>query len=279
MGAASNQTEEAIVRYWGFGAAFLVLVSTLGAASLASIPDLMIGDANLMRRIAGQLASMVVQNAVFVAVPVVILALLLGVRPGATAFGFRPPARPFLAAGVVALAFGVYVLLSAGMGVLLGVGDRTDTLPVTLGAAESTASGIAIALAVTILAPVGEEFLMRGVVFPGMRDGARVAMPMWAAVALAATINGVIFGAMHGATEPIFIPMLVLFGVILCLLYQVTGSLYAPIALHLTNNTVAIATALNWSVVEAVALWMVAAGVLLGVAQVAARAAGARQVG
>ncbi len=250
----------------------LILVATLGAASLAVIPDLALNDSTLARRIAGQLASMLTQNAIFVAVPIVIVTLLLRRRPAPEAFGLRTPTRPWLTAVAVAVAFVGYLVLSAGLGALLGVGDQKDSLPATLGATESAAAGVAIALGVTILAPVGEEFLLRGVVFAGMRDGARTIMPPWAAVAIAAVINGLIFGALHGATDPIFIPILMLFGVVLCLLYQVTGSLYAPIALHLTNNTVAIATALDWSVLEAVGLWAFAAAVLTATARAVPRA-------
>lgn len=258
---------------WGLGAALLILVATLGAASLAVIPDLVVGDATLTRRIAGQLGSMITQNAVFVAVPVVIVALVLRSRPSPAAFGLRAPRRPWFTAAAVVVAFLVYLVLSAGLAAALGVGDREDTLPTTLGATESVASGVAIALAVTILAPVGEEFFLRGVVFAGMRDSARVLVRPWIAVAIAAVVNGLIFGALHGATDPIFIPMLITFGVVLCVLYQVTGTLYAPIALHLTNNTVAISTALNWNVGEAVALWLVAAAVLVGAARVVASVA------
>lgn len=261
---------------WGIGAAVLILVATLGAASLAVIPDLALNDSTLTRRIAGQLASMLTQNAIFVAVPVVILTLLLRTRPTPGAFGLQMPSRPWLTVGAVVVAFLGYLVLSAGLGSLLGIGNREDSLPTTLGATESAAAGVAIALGVTILAPVGEEFLLRGVVFAGMRDGARTFMRPWLAVALAALVNGVIFGALHGATDPIFIPILMLFGAILCLLYHLTGSLFAPIALHLTNNTVAISTALDWTVLEAVALWLVAAAVLTAGAHLSSTLATAR---
>lgn len=256
---------------WGIGAALLTLVATLGSASLAVIPDLALGDDTLTRRIVGQLGSMITQNAIFVALPVVIVALLLQARPAPSAFGLRTPSRPWMTAGAVVVAFVGYLLISNLLGSLLDVGDRKDSQPATLGATESVAAGIAIALGVTILAPVGEEFLMRGVVYPGMRDGLSGRIGPWAAIAVAAGVNGLIFGALHGATDLIFIPMLMTFGIVLCLLYQLTGSLYAPIALHLTNNTVAIATALEWTVLEGLALWLSAAAVL----SVAARVVGA----
>lgn len=274
IGRSSSPTWEPAPGRWGLAAALLILVATLGAASLAVLPDLALNDSTVTRRIAGQLASMLTQNAIFVVVPVVIVTLLLRTRPTPGAFGLRMPSRPWLTIGAVGVAFVGYLVLSAGLGALLGVGDRSDSLPTTLGATESAASGVAIALGVTILAPVGEEFLLRGVVFAGVRDGLGVLIRPWVAVLFAAVINGMIFGALHGATDPIFIPMLILFGAILCLLYQITGSLYAPIALHLTNNTVAIATALDWSIAEAVTLWLVAAAVLTGGARLVSSSLG-----
>ena len=57
----------------------------------------------------------------------------------------------------------------------------------------------------------------------------------------AALIVGVVFGAIHAGTGISAVPALVLFGVILCLLREQTGSLYPCIALHAVNNAVAYA--------------------------------------
>ena len=254
--------QPASLERWGFATALLVLVATLGAASLAVIPDAALGDDTLTRRIVGQLGSMITQNAIFVALPVVIIGLLLRSRPGPRAFGLLIPSRPWMTAVAIVVAFIAYLLISNLLGALLDVGDQKDSQPVSLGATQSTAAGIAIGLGVTILAPAGEEFLMRGVVFAGMRDGLSTRLGTWGAVAIAAGINGLIFGALHGATDLIFIPMLMTFGIVLCLLYQLTGSLYAPILLHLVNNTVAIATALDWTVLQGFALGVTSATVL-----------------
>jgi uncharacterized protein len=251
---------------WGAGIAILALVTALGASALSAIPGLLLNDSNSLRRVTGQIAGMVVQNACFVAIPVLVLVLLTGRRSAPQTFGLRRPNKPIIVALVVTSAFVGYLALGAGLGALLGVGDQKDTLPQNLGASDSLKAGIAIGLAVTILAPFGEEFLMRGVVYPGLRNAIDQHTDRKVAIAAAAGINGLIFGALHlGGTDLIFIPVLITFGIILSVLYQLTGTLWAPIGLHLSNNTLAIATSLGWSVLGGLGLGVAAiCGLLLG---------------
>lgn len=103
-----------------------------------------------------------------------------------------------LTQNAIVVAFLGYLALSAGLGASLGIGDREDTLPTTLGATESAAAEVAIALGVTILAPVGEEFLLRGVVFASMRESARNYMRPWTAVALRCSREALLRGAAEG---------------------------------------------------------------------------------
>src|ERR671917_41012 len=61
-------------------------------------------------------------------------------------------------------------------------------------------------------------------------------------VAVAAIIDGLVFGLIHfeGGTEGLLIvPPLALLGVIFCLVYEQTRSLYPVVALHAINNSIA----------------------------------------
>mgnify|MGYP000173810412 CR=1 FL=1 len=51
---------------------------------------------------------------------------------------------------------------------------------------------------------------------------------------------GVLFGAVHaGGSDAAFLVPLAVLGVLFCLLYERTGSLYPPIVLHAINNSIA----------------------------------------
>jgi membrane protease YdiL (CAAX protease family) len=67
-------------------------------------------------------------------------------------------------------------------------------------------------------------------------------MPFW----LAAGISGVVFGSVHLTTGDVAVAGLLSFlGVILAWLYERTGSLGPPIALHMVNNAIAIVPLLS----------------------------------
>lgn len=260
---------------WGAGHALLALITTFGAALFIGIPALVIGEGTTTAKITGTAVSSLLQNAVFVAVPVLILVLVIGpVRR--RDFGLKMPSRPWLVVGGIVLAFVAYALLSAALGSLLGVGDEKDDLPEKLGAKDTVLAGFVVAFCVTVLAPIGEEFLLRGVIYPGLRNSLARVSPKYVAIGLAAVIDGLIFGALHAAgSKAIFLPILALLGAILCLLYQASGSLYAPIALHMTNNVLAISVALDWSFAGGVALWLCAFTILSAFALIA-RAVGGK---
>ncbi|WP_320670178.1 CPBP family intramembrane glutamic endopeptidase [Patulibacter defluvii] len=257
---------------------FLALVVTLGVTLFASVPAAAIGDGSDTAEVAGKVLSLVIQNVIFVGAPVAFLTIV-GVRVRRSSLGLRVPARIWTALAIVVAAFVVYLLLSNGLAELLGVGDKQDDLPKDLGVDISPLAAILIGLCTTVLAPIGEEVLMRGVVFPGLRDGLARWMPMGVAIGTAALIDGILFGGLHaGGTDAGFLPILAAFGAVLCLLYQATGSLYAPILLHATNNAIAISAAKEWSFGQGAALWAGAMVLLVAIA-LAARAIEGRVVG
>jgi membrane protease YdiL (CAAX protease family) len=56
----------------------------------------------------------------------------------------------------------------------------------------------------------------------------------------AALLAGLIFGGLHALTGISAVPPLMVFGFILCLLYEKTGSIVPGILLHMLNNSVAL---------------------------------------
>lgn len=247
---------------WGAGAAFLALVATLGVSIFTAIPSVVIGDDTDAAKATSSVVGSILQNIAFVGMPLLIVGLLVGGLRRRDLGLVLPPKAWRIPLFVVA-ALIVYLLVSAGLGDLLNATDQEDTLPEDLGAKGSLAAGIAIGLAVTVCAPIGEEFLLRGIVYPGLRDSLARIAPVWVAIAIAALLDGLVFGALHiGGSKAIFLPILASFGIVLCLLYQVTRSLYACILLHCTNNTIAIAVALDWSFLGGLALWVAAVALL-----------------
>lgn len=82
---------------------------------------------------------------------------------------------------------------------------------------------------VVVMAPLTEEVLYRGVLFPALEPHLH---PHHAAMAA-----GMLFGAIH--FEPHTILPLAFLGYLLCLTYHYTRSLWLCIALHAVNNTLA----------------------------------------
>jgi membrane protease YdiL (CAAX protease family)/uncharacterized RDD family membrane protein YckC len=82
-----------------------------------------------------------------------------------------------------------------------------------------------------LIAPVAEEAFFRGMLFGGLRRRLST-VP-------AALISGVVFGAVHFASGAAAIPPLAILGIVLCLLYERTGSLLPGLGAHTLNNALA----------------------------------------
>ncbi|MDX6669953.1 MAG: protease family protein [Solirubrobacteraceae bacterium] len=135
----------------------------------------------------------------------------------------------------------------------LGIKER-DNLPSELGADESTIALIAVAVLVTVVAPIAEEFFFRGYFFTALRN--------WRGIWPAAILTGLVFGGIHAGSAPVgYLVPLAAFGVALCLLYVRTGSLYPCIALHALNNSLAFGVSQGWS--WEIPLVMVAANAII----------------
>lgn len=139
----------------------------------------------------------------------------LGVR------GFRPgTALKWIGATIVA-----YLAFNAVYVAIFGEPQQEDI-------AEGFGAVPVQVLLIVILAPLSEEICFRGMLYGGLRTRL--------AVVPAALLGGLVFGGLHALTGITAVPPLVVFGFLLCLLYEKTGSIVPGIVLHLLNNSVAL---------------------------------------
>jgi uncharacterized protein len=175
------------------------------------------------------LLSTLAQDLALVAGVGIVVAAAVGRRLRPALLGLRPT-KISSAFWLVVGAYVLFLLVSAGWTSMLGIDDR-ENVAVSLGTRDSAAALIGAMLLVCAVAPLAEEIFFRGFLFGALRKYGLVP---------AAGITGIAFGLAHVASSPIgFIVPLAVFGVLLCLLYERTGSLYPSIALHCVNNSVA----------------------------------------
>lgn len=135
------------------------------------------------------------------------------------------------AVGLAILAWLAYLTLAAALSPLLSP-DQED-ITRELGTDTGSAGSLVVAgLLIVVAAPLSEELFFRGFMFAGLRRS----IPLWPAAVLSAAI----WGALHlgGGNVGVAI-QLAIFGVILAWLYERSGTLWAPILAHATNNTIA----------------------------------------
>ena len=125
----------------------------------------------------------------------------------------------------MAASIGAYFLFAALYSILITPPEQEDI-------AEAFGPLPVQILLIAIAAPLSEELLFRGFLFGGLREK----LPRWPA----ALIAGAIFGSLHALTGISAVPQLIAFGVILCLLYEKTGSIVPAIVLHVLNNSAAL---------------------------------------
>ncbi|HEX5307945.1 MAG TPA: type II CAAX endopeptidase family protein [Solirubrobacteraceae bacterium] len=211
-----------------------------------------------------ELADTVVQDALFV-LTAVLFAQMGGRTVRSWQLGLRPSRERGWRIGLIVL--GVYVvffLFSAVWSIALGEKPKEELLK-QLGANESGVLLALSALLTTVIAPIGEETLFRGYIFPSLAK--------WRGWGLAAAITGVLFGVVHVGSAPVIylVPLGVL-GFLLCALYRWTGSLYPCIATHCLNNSIAFGALEKWS--WQIPLLALAALATLGALQIALSRAG-----
>lgn len=176
-------------------------------------------------------AAAVIQDATFVAAAW-FFASRLG-QPRLRDFGLRRVA--FKRALAIAVALGTaYAVLLAVYSSLVTL--KEDTVPQDLGADKSTLAMVAFALIAIVMAPLVEEFFFRGFIFRALANRA--------GIVLGALGSSLFFGMLHwdfSTTDRLLaVVPLTIFGLILVLAYHFSGSLYTAIAMHATNNSLAV---------------------------------------
>jgi uncharacterized protein len=205
------------------------LFGSFGAIMVAGFPLLpVILTVGISEAVAGiaLLALLLVQDGLLVLAAVLFASIKRSPRPWH--FGIRAT-RLWPTVGWALLAFAAMLAFEFGYIELFRV-DETNVEDLGEG---NLVAGFAVALAVIIVAPVAEELFFRAFFYRALRTR----LPVWAA----ALIDGIVFGALHfqGIDTAIILPVIAVFGVGQCLVYERTGSLFAVIAIHAAFNTVA----------------------------------------
>ena len=147
------------------------------------------------------------------------------------ALGLRRPLRSWL--GLAAAAYLGYIVFALVYSSL--VHPQQEDVTRELGFGHGALGTIAAGALIVIAAPISEEIFFRGFIFGGLRR--RLSFPA------AALFAAAIFGFFHytGPGSIAVVPQLALLGFALAWLYEETGSIYPPIAVHAVNNALAFA--------------------------------------
>ena len=94
---------------------------------------------------------------------------------------------------------------------------------------------IIILIAVVIIAPVAEEIIFRGWLYGKMRKR----VPVWLAMILVSVLFGIMHRQVNVGINVFFLSM------VLCLMREMTGTIYAGILLHMLKNGIALALIMN----------------------------------
>jgi uncharacterized protein len=210
---------------WNAPVALFASLGALTVLGLPLLPLILLTEAGDPYDAIALLVLLIIQDGLFMGAALMLA--WLTVRPRSWHFGVRRT-RLWPTLGWTVVGFLLLLGFEIGYIELLGVDDSNVE---ELGE-DSVLGAIAIALAVIVLAPVSEEFFFRGFFYRALRTRLRV----WSA----SLIDGVAFGALHvGGTPFELLPVIAVFGVGQCLVYERTGSLFAVIAIHAAFNTFA----------------------------------------
>jgi uncharacterized protein len=202
------------------GLAVLLLATLVQVGIVASFdPDI--------ESLGARLALQGLLGATLVAVAVFLLSS--GPAPRSEQLGLRRPlVSPWTPAAV---AYGVYFACAIALALIFH--PEQENVTEELGYGESAAANVAVGFLVIAVAPLTEELFFRGFMFTGLRRQ----LPF----AAAALVPSVVWGLLHytGPETWGVVAQLAVFGIALSWLYETTGSLWPPIALHVFNNTLA----------------------------------------
>jgi uncharacterized protein len=154
-------------------------------------------------------------------------------RSGWGALGLRPaPLRPLVATPFLVIV-GFMAAALANLAIVRITGEEFENPQVealTGGQVLGSLELILVLFLVSVLAPIGEELLFRGMLYPLLRR-------QWGAVA-AITANAVIFAGAHLIWQ--LFPALLVIGLLLAFLREWSKSVYPCILYHFLQNTLAV---------------------------------------
>ncbi len=147
------------------------------------------------------------------------------------ALGLRRPQGKFIGPTLICY-FGY---LACALVIAALIAPEQEDVTRELGVDEGTLGAIVAGMLIVGVAPLTEEIFFRGFMFTGMRR----ALPF----ALAALVPSVVWGLFHftGPDSWGVVLQLSVFGLWLSWLFERTGSLWPPIAVHALNNAIAFA--------------------------------------
>lgn len=156
--------------------------------------------------------------------PLVILASHFRSQPWIETLAVRSVTLKVL--GLWLLVYAGYFVLQAVMNLVLApdMGEVMDTL--------SGTRHFGLAFAFVFVAPIIEELIFRGYLYTAWRQ---TRLGMWGTILL----TSLLFSAVHGFQYPgILLGYLFVFSILLGLAREKTGSIWPPIAMHMTNNLI-----------------------------------------
>lgn len=202
------------------------LVGASGGADPAGLDPVLLLGAAVVGQVAGLGAALGLLRARGVA-----LATLVG------------PVRPVLRRTAVGVALGAGTMLASSLLVALLIGlSGSEARPEQVILDEALAGGVRTALALVaavLLAPLGEELLFRGLLYPALRRRR--------GVVTAVVISSVVFAVVHldvAVTQPLALVGLAAVGVVLALARERSGGLLVPVVAHAAYNATALVVAL-----------------------------------
>jgi len=154
-----------------------------------------------------------------------------------SALGLRK--APPLAFALMIPVYFVMALVAGGLGELVnklfyGGGAQNPQIDaITGGGGFSWVALITAVLSASIIAPIVEELLFRGMLYGLFRS-------RWPSAVLAVTVDAALFAAAHGIG--LILASIFVVGMTLCIVYEKTKSTLVTITLHSLFNTVSVAT-------------------------------------
>jgi membrane protease YdiL (CAAX protease family) len=206
----------------GIGALLLTTVFEVGVVS-AFDPDL--------DSLAARLVTQALLAATLVGIAFAVAAGRGGGIASPRALGLRRPVRS--AIRIAAATYLGYIVIALVYSAL--VHPHQEDVTRDLGFGHGAFGTIAAGVLIVVAAPFSEEIFFRGFIFGGLRG--RLSFPV------AAVFSGMIFGLFHftGPGSIAVVPQLAFLGFALAWLYEETGSIYPPMAVHALNNALAFA--------------------------------------